>query len=146
MAKTENKPIGLNRVLQFGKHETKTTTRIDENDPSKIIHEISIFRQIEPEDIPLIRAQLQEREDSQAPSKPGPKGPRKPTLHRIKLIGASGETGRPLCEYLNHCKIPLPSKKLQTFYPNDWVSWFNTDPSAVYKQISRDRSAFRKLK
>ncbi len=146
MTKTKREPTGIESIPQFVKYETKTTDRIDENDPTKIIHEISVFRRITAADMPLIRAKCLEKEKSTVTSKPGPKGQRKSTLQRIRLTTASGETGRPLCEYLNRCKIPLPSKKLQIFYRNDWVSWFNTDPTAVYKQISRDRHGFRKLK
>jgi hypothetical protein len=76
---------------------------------------------------------------------PGPKGPRPATLQRCKLIGASGLTGRELCDYLTRCRTPLPSKKLKSIHGHDWVAWFNTDSPAVYKQFSRDQKAFRNL-
>jgi hypothetical protein len=78
-------------------------------------------------------------------TKAGPKGPRQKTISRCRLIGSCTDTGRDLCKYLNGCKVPLPSKKLQTIYRGDWVSWFNADPGSVYKQISADRKRFRKL-
>ena len=56
--------------------------------------------------------------------RPGPKGPRQPTIARraaVKLLKGRGITGHEACRKLNEMGIPLPSKRLRESYHDDWV-------------------------
>jgi len=71
----------------------------------------------------------------------GPTGPSKSTTLRrstIKMLRKDGITGRRLCEELDKRKIPLPTDNLNFIYKQSWVKWFDSDKTAVQRQLSAD--------
>ena len=90
----------------------------------------------------LMNAQdLGSRGRAKSPKRPGPKGPRESSIARraaIRTLKAKGIKGLEACKRLNTIGIPLPAKNLQTFYNNDWVSWFQNDSNGFYRQWSAD--------